>query len=305
MERRERAACSVAGREQPAPASSAPTAKHAPDRTASCVFSRVLAVVQDCRAEAAGREPAVAEAGGDGGRRECSFRRNALSIRARTGRKLAPFIGRTRRHGRCIRREFLTGVAEPRGRRPRPSPSHEASGAAGQTARGRRARLFRIDTHTHFSIPKLYDLAAARGVQQATLKDWTPAKMLQEMEEGGVPERRSSRIGDPGVHFGDNAAARALARECNEFAARVVRDNPTRFGFFAVLPAARRRRRARRSRLRARHAQGRRHRRAVELSRAKPGQPGVARPADGRAQSPQDGRLLPSRTAPPAASRPR
>ena len=43
---------------------------------------------------------------------------------------------------------------------------------------------FRIDTHTHFSIPKLYDLAAARGVNQATLKDWTPQKMLQQMEEG-------------------------------------------------------------------------------------------------------------------------
>src|SRR6185503_21183323 len=92
-------------------------------------------------------------------------------------------------------------------------------------------RLFRIDTHSHFSIPKLYDLATARGVQQATLKDWTPAKMLQEMEEGGVQTSIIS-ISDPGVHFGDNAAARALARECNEFAAKVVRDNPTRFGFF-------------------------------------------------------------------------
>jgi predicted TIM-barrel fold metal-dependent hydrolase len=105
--------------------------------------------------------------------------------------------------------------------------------AAGQTGSG--ARLFRIDTHTHFSIPKLYDLAAARGVQQATLKDWTPARMLQQMEEGGVQTSIMS-ISDPGVHFGDNAVARALARECNEFAARVVRDHPGRFGFFAVLP---------------------------------------------------------------------
>jgi 6-methylsalicylate decarboxylase len=105
--------------------------------------------------------------------------------------------------------------------------------AAGQSGSG--ARLFRIDTHTHFSIPKLFDLATARGVQQATLKDWTAARMLQQMEEGGVQTSIMS-ISDPGVHFGDDAAARALARECNEFAARVVRDHPGRFGFFAVLP---------------------------------------------------------------------
>ena len=111
--------------------------------------------------------------------------------------------------------------------------SAQGFGAPGQS--GGSSRLFRVDTHTHFSIPKLYDLASARGVQQATLKDWTPAKMLQQMEEGGVATSIMS-ISDPGVHFGDNTAARALARECNEFAAKVVRDNPARFGFFAVLP---------------------------------------------------------------------
>ncbi len=128
------------------------------------------------------------------------------------------------------RREFLGGLA--------------AVGAAvitpqiwvsAQDRNGSAAPPFRIDTHTHFSIPKLYDLAAARGVNQATLKDWTPQKMLQQMEEGSVATSIIS-ISDPGVHFGDNAAARALARECNEYAAKVVRDHPGRVGFFAVLP---------------------------------------------------------------------
>jgi 6-methylsalicylate decarboxylase len=96
-------------------------------------------------------------------------------------------------------------------------------------------RPFRIDTHAHFSIPKLYALATAKGVNQATLQDWTPAKTLAEMEEGAVATSIIS-ISDPGVHFGDNMAARALARECNEYGAKVIRDNPGRFGLFAVLP---------------------------------------------------------------------
>ncbi len=97
------------------------------------------------------------------------------------------------------------------------------------------ARPFRIDTHTHFSTPKLFELATSRGVNQATLKDWTPEKMLKQMEEGSVATSIIS-VSDPGVHAGNDQAARALAREANEYAARVVRDYPGRFGFFAVLP---------------------------------------------------------------------
>src|SRR5262245_66166459 len=126
------------------------------------------------------------------------------------------------------RREFLAGLG--------------ALGAAAllpqfraSAQNGPAARLFRIDTHAHFSIPKLYSLATAKGVSQPTLQDWTPAKMLAEMEEGGVATSIIS-ISDPGVNFGDNAAARALARECTEAGAKVVRDYPGRFGLLAGLP---------------------------------------------------------------------
>lgn len=128
------------------------------------------------------------------------------------------------------RREFLTGFAALGAAALIPQTPGEAQGRSVASA-----RPFRIDTHTHFSTPKLFDLATARGVNQATLKDWTPEKMLEQMEAGAVATSILS-ISDPGVHFGDNAAARALARECNEYAARVMRDHPGRFGFFAVLP---------------------------------------------------------------------
>jgi len=43
-------------------------------------------------------------------------------------------------------------------------------------------------------------------------------------------------ISTPGVHMGDDAAARNLARRVNEFAAALVQQRPDRFGGFAVLP---------------------------------------------------------------------
>lgn len=97
------------------------------------------------------------------------------------------------------------------------------------------ARPFRIDTHHHFTIPKLIAESTAKGVNQPGLQDWTPQKSLDEMDKGAVATSVIS-ISDPGVWFGDNAAARALARECNEFAAKVIKDYPTRFGLFATLP---------------------------------------------------------------------
>lgn len=96
-------------------------------------------------------------------------------------------------------------------------------------------RPFRIDTHHHFSVPKLIAESTAKGVNQPGLQDWTPQKSIDQMDKGGVATAIIS-ISDPGVWFGDNAAARSLARECNDFAAKVMKDYPGRFGLFATLP---------------------------------------------------------------------
>jgi predicted TIM-barrel fold metal-dependent hydrolase len=43
-------------------------------------------------------------------------------------------------------------------------------------------------------------------------------------------------ISAPGVHFGDDGAARALARRCNEYLAECRRQHPQQFGGLAALP---------------------------------------------------------------------
>src|ERR1700720_379217 len=108
-------------------------------------------------------------------------------------------------------------------------------GSAGQTGPAAAARPFRIDTHHHFSVPKLIAESTAKGITQTGLQDWTPEKSLDQMDKGSVATSIIS-ISDPGVWFGDNTAARALARECNEYAAKLIKDYPGRFGLFATLP---------------------------------------------------------------------
>jgi len=96
----------------------------------------------------------------------------------------------------------------------------------------------RIDTHHHL-MPSFYvDAAARHGITTAgdiPLPRWTVESALALMDRSGIATGVGS-IAAPGVHFGDRAEARALARRCNEFAARLVADHPQRFGSFAVLP---------------------------------------------------------------------
>jgi predicted TIM-barrel fold metal-dependent hydrolase len=55
------------------------------------------------------------------------------------------------------------------------------------------------------------------------------------MDKAGVATAISS-ITAPGVAFADQELGRKLARECNEYAAKLVQDYPGRFGIFAMLP---------------------------------------------------------------------
>jgi len=140
--------------------------------------------------------------------------------------------GKTSRPNPCAlsRRELLYGFAAVGASAALPEFSFAA-----QAGLGAPARPFRIDTHSHFTVPQLIAESTAKGVNQPGLQDWTPQKSIDSMDKGGVATSIVS-ISDPGVWFGDNAAARSLARECNQYAAQMMKDFPGRFGLFATLP---------------------------------------------------------------------
>jgi predicted TIM-barrel fold metal-dependent hydrolase len=96
----------------------------------------------------------------------------------------------------------------------------------------------RIDVHHHILPPEYVQAALAGGALDAggvAFPDWSAEKALALMDEAGIATAITS-IAAPGVHFGDAAAARRLARRCNEITARLAADHPGRFGGFASLP---------------------------------------------------------------------
>jgi predicted TIM-barrel fold metal-dependent hydrolase len=92
-----------------------------------------------------------------------------------------------------------------------------------------------IDVHHHIAPPAYNQELIARGQNEPPLFRWSVQKSLDDMDKAGVATAITS-ITTPGVWFGDNGAARRLARKCNDYAATLVRDHPGRFGVFASLP---------------------------------------------------------------------
>jgi 6-methylsalicylate decarboxylase len=94
-----------------------------------------------------------------------------------------------------------------------------------------------IDLHQHV-IPDFYweasneDGNAAGGINPPR---WSLQGTIAYLDEAGIDVAVPS-ISTPGVHFGDDAAARTLAGRVNEFLAGLARDRPDRFGGFASLP---------------------------------------------------------------------
>lgn len=96
-----------------------------------------------------------------------------------------------------------------------------------------------VDVHAHFLPDAYVEAAVAAGHRtpdgMPAWPDWSVDAQLSVMDATGI-DRAVLSISSPGVHFGDDAAAGALARGTNEVGAGLVRDHPDRFGLFAALP---------------------------------------------------------------------
>jgi predicted TIM-barrel fold metal-dependent hydrolase len=96
---------------------------------------------------------------------------------------------------------------------------------------------FTVDVHHHI-LPDFFWAAtneADHPVGGILPPPWSTAAALSFLDDAGIDIAITS-ISTPGVHTGDNRAARNLARRCNELSAELVRDHPDRFGGFACLP---------------------------------------------------------------------
>jgi len=97
---------------------------------------------------------------------------------------------------------------------------------------------YRIDVHHHLLPPGYVSAMAASGITAGGgrgFPEWEPGTSLALMDRYGI-EKAIVSISSPGLYCGDSGAARELARLCNEYSARLVHDNPRRFGAFAALP---------------------------------------------------------------------
>jgi predicted TIM-barrel fold metal-dependent hydrolase len=96
------------------------------------------------------------------------------------------------------------------------------------------AKPHRIDVHHHHTPPPYLAALTARNIP-GPVRDWTPEKSIADMDKAGVATAMTS-ITTPAMRFLDDAGARKVARECNDYTARLVADSRGRFGMFAAMP---------------------------------------------------------------------
>lgn len=92
----------------------------------------------------------------------------------------------------------------------------------------------RIDIHHHALSAGVIELVRERGLP-VPAGQWQLSETLDLMDANNIEASVISNVIPPDM-LGDNAVAARLARQANDEAAEVVRTEPGRFGFFAVLP---------------------------------------------------------------------
>ena len=126
-----------------------------------------------------------------------------------------------RAEAEICQQEVLAAVAA----RPSPGIRTLLDGPAVLPGRKEAAVTFTVDIHHHM-LPDFFWRATNEGdhpVGGIAPPPWSRASALSFLDDAGIDVAVTS-ISTPGVHTGDDAAARALARRCNELAAERFHD---------------------------------------------------------------------------------
>ncbi len=94
---------------------------------------------------------------------------------------------------------------------------------------------WRIDVHHHIAPPNWLAAVKRAKLDNPPMNNWTPQASIEAMDAAGVATSITSPTA-PQVAFLPAADAATVARDANEYAARLMADHPGRFGMFAMLP---------------------------------------------------------------------
>jgi predicted TIM-barrel fold metal-dependent hydrolase len=97
------------------------------------------------------------------------------------------------------------------------------------------AKPHRIDVHAHLVPPSWLSAMDLIGVKDGPLSNWSPQKMIEDMDRGGVATSILSATRPQVAPLGKDAAIR-ICRESNEYSKKLEADHVGRFGTFAMLP---------------------------------------------------------------------
>ena len=99
-----------------------------------------------------------------------------------------------------------------------------ATGTLAAAQRGAGGAARRIDVHHHM-LPQRHMDAVAAARESGRPQPWSPAMSLEEMDKNEIATAIVSLV-QPGVTIGTVEQARSLARDCNEYGAKMVQDHP-------------------------------------------------------------------------------
>lgn len=92
-----------------------------------------------------------------------------------------------------------------------------------------------VDVHHHLYPPFFLERLGAAGLAAPAVAAWTPARALEDMDASGIALAITS-LTSTGVELFSADEGRRLARDSNEFGARMMADFPGRFGLFGLVP---------------------------------------------------------------------